>query len=176
MDPEHAKSEGSRHGGVPRESRPHLHLVDEGTGELLALDDCPNCKEFRIQLAGADKEIRGWRTRYYKLAEDKEADARKDPLWREALEVFRYWQEKCKHPRAEWRLDRFELIRPYIRDYGPKMCRRAIDGAAFDPFITRRKNGTRVVHDKLTTIFQSSDKFEDFCNRAPLEGPGCPAD
>lgn len=153
---------------MPKPARlpqPHLHLIDVESGEVL--DECPNCVELRKQLAGTEKDIRAWRTRYANLKADRDQSAREDPMWPEAIAVFRYWQERCGHPQSKWSTERFELILPYLRDYGPTLCKRAIDGAAFDPYITRRKNGSTKRHDGLELIFRSRDKFEESCNRAP---------
>jgi hypothetical protein len=43
----------------------------------------------------------------------------------------------------------------------------AIDGAAFDPYTTKRKNGSTKRHDDFTLIFRNADKMEEFANRAP---------
>lgn len=149
----------------------HLHLADPATGEVFD-EECPSCLELRAQLAGMEKDIRAWRSRYAGAVADKQKAAKMNPLWAEAIELFRYWQEACDHKRSKWTVDRFELLEPYIREYGPKMCRRAIDGAAYDPFVTRRKNGSRRRHDGIDLIFRSADKFEEMVNRAPRESNG----
>jgi hypothetical protein len=67
------------------------------------------------------------------------------------------------------------LIEPFLTNakYGQEveqrvaLCRRAVAGAAFDPFVSRRRNGTEHRHDDWDLIFRSSDKFEQFCCKAP---------
>jgi hypothetical protein len=81
--------------------------------------------------------------------------------------VFEYWQATCRHPRATWNAERFFLVEPFVKKHGVEMCKRAVDGAAFDPFVTTRRNGSTKRHDGFDLIFRSVDKFEEFANRAP---------
>lgn len=143
------------------------HLVDSTTGEHLG--ECPNCAAVQDQLDGAHKEIRAWRARYADLKRDKEREMKDHELFPVAAKVFEYWKERCCHPRSDFTPDRFFLLMPFVKRYGEKLCRQAIDGAAFDPFVTRRKNGSPKRHDGVDLIFRSADKFEEFCNRAPKE-------
>src|SRR5262245_13551736 len=117
----------------------HLHIVDVDTGEVLP--GCPGCRELADEIKALETEKRSWRTRYQNLARDKEADARRHSLWPEAVELFRYWQERCRHPRSAWDAERFYLVLPFLERHGTAMCRRAIDGAVFDPATRERRNG-----------------------------------
>lgn len=143
----------------------HLHIVDAETGEQL--DGCPACAKFVDQVKGLERDLRSWRARYAELSRDKEAEAQRSRYWPAALEVFTYWQEVCRHPRSAWGADRFYLIEPYVKKHGVEMCKRAVDGAAFDPFITTRKNGTKKRHDGWHLIFGAPEKFEECVNKAP---------
>lgn len=156
-----------------------LRLVP--TGEVP--DDAPQTlaealdviAEMRDQLDGAEKDVRAWRTRYAILKRDKDREAKNSEWWPIAKRVFDYWRDRCRHPRCAFTIERFRLIEPFLTDsqYGETLperealCRRAIDGAAYDPFITKRKNGTSKRHDGIELIFRSPEKFEEFCNRAP---------
>lgn len=152
------------------EQEPRFVLVDAQTGERLAgLVEDP--RDLADQLAGAQTEIKGWRTRYANLRRDKERDARGDPLWPTALAIFDYWREKCRHPKSQFDADRFYLIKPFLERYGEELCLRAIDGAAYDPFTKPMKNGGVQRFDSIELIFRSAEKFESFCNRAPREKP-----
>lgn len=146
---------------------PHLHVVNSDTGEVLG-DGCPTCVRKDDEIAGLQRDIRGWAARWAELKRDKEADARQSRYWPAAVEVFEYWQTVCKHPRSDWGADRFFLIEPFVKKHGVEMCKRAVDGAAFDPFITTRKNGTKKRHDGWHLIFGAPEKFEECCNKAPL--------
>ena len=145
----------------------HLRLVDTETGELSEADSCPNCDEWKAQAEGAQVEIRGWRTRFANLKADKEQDARKSPQWPKAKKLFDHWRQVCRHPRSKFTADRFWTIEPLLRHYGEDLCRKAIDGAAFDPFVTTRRNGTKARHDDWGLIFRDAGKMESFANRAP---------
>lgn len=147
-------------------ARPVLRVVDEN-GELH--DDCPGCAALADQLKGAERDINAWRLRYADLVRDAEAEAKADPLWDDCRALFDHWRETCRHPRARFTLDRFNLLRPWLKRYGPDDCRRAVDGAAFDAFETKRKNGSVKRHDGLGLIFRDAEHFEDFANRAPRE-------
>lgn len=147
-----------------------LRILDAGSGEVL--DGCPNCADFDNQLTGLTRDIRGWRHRYGELKRDKAKEACEHPLWEEAGKAFRHWQKVCRHERSGFQSDRFWLVEPYLKErkkYGLEMVMRAIDGAAFDPYITTRKNGTKKKHDDWELIFKHSGKVEEFANRAPIK-------
>lgn len=143
---------------------------DPETGELE--DGCSTCRGLLDQVAGLERDVRAWRARYAELARDRERDAREHPSWDAINSLFAHWRSTCRHPRSRFTADRFWEAEPIFRRYGDEMCRRAIDGAAFDPFVTARKNGTRKRHDDWELIFRNAGKFEEFCNRAPRTDPG----
>jgi hypothetical protein len=155
-------------------SRPALRLVDADTGELLDVGDLPELAQLRDKLAGAERDINAWRMRYAELARDKQAEAIANKLWPVAIRVFEAWKQQCNHPRARWTADRFWLMEPLLVKYSEQECLRAIAGAAYDPFVTTRKNGTTKRHDALELIFRDAGRLEDFANRAPL-GQEAPA-
>ncbi len=128
-----------------------------------ALED--ECAVLHDQLAGAEKEIRGWRTRYANLARDRQAEAEGDPLWPLGVRLFAYWRRCCDHPRAMWTAARFELCRPFLGDL--EGCLRAVAGARFDPFTRQRKNGTLERYNGWELVFRDAGKFESFRERAP---------
>lgn len=136
--------------------------------------NCPYCEALAVQLDGAEREIAAWRIRYAALAADDEEDARLDPLWEEAKELFDYWRDKCHHGKARFNAARFREVRPFLRVDGAALCRRAIDGAAFDCFETHNKNGKLVKHNGWDLIFRKGRKqFDSFLTKAPrLADPG----
>lgn len=160
---------------MPEPAR-HLHLVDVETGEVVDDDSiaCPLCQDRLDVIAGLTRDVRAEHLRYENLKRDKAAEMRKDPLWPKAVELFSYWKDRCRHPRSTLTPDRFALVEPYLREHGLETCKRAVDGAAFDPFVTKRKNGTAKRHDGLDLIFRNADKFEEFVNRAPPGGVAQP--
>jgi hypothetical protein len=137
-------------------------------------------------ISGLERDIKGWTTRYAELKRDKEAEAQESPVWPAALSVFKYWRVQCKHPRSEFGLDRFEMIRPFLErlsspkkgrskdpverlEHAEAVCKLAVDGIAFDCYVTDRPNGTKKRHDGWHLIFGSTDHFENRCNSAPLD-------
>lgn len=122
------------------------------------------------QLAGASRDIAAWRLRYADLKRDKERDAEQHVHHAAIKSLFEFWQAKTSHPRCKFNHQRFEVAEPIFREYGDALCRRAIEGAAYDPFITKRRNGSVKRHDGWELIFRDRAKFEEFANRAPLDG------
>lgn len=100
---------------------------------------------------------------------DPEKRAREHERWSVVSDLFDYWRRTCKHPNSRFSAKRFHQALPYVEAHGVEMCKRAIDGAAYDPWITARKNGTRKRHDDWSRIFKDDDIFEDHANRAPFK-------
>lgn len=157
----------------------HLKVIeyDGDTGELHE-PDCADCLRRIDEIAGLERDIRGWAVRYAELKRDKATEAREHPMWPVGEVIFREWRTLCRHPRSPWTPDRFWSLEPYITGerYGKTlddriaMCRRAVAGAAFDAFTVRRANGTTKRFDEWERIFaEKSGKFEEMCNRAPKE-------
>lgn len=162
-----------------------LVVLDAATGEKMGLLS-DHTQTLKDQVSGLERDIRGWTTRYADLKRDREAEAKDSPVWPAALRVFDYWRQRCKHTRSEWSLDRFEMIRPFLErlsapkkgrskdpterlEHAEEVCKLAVDGIAFDCYITDRPNGTKKRHDGWHLIFGSTDHFENRCNSAPLE-------
>lgn len=146
-------------------ARPHLHVVDRDTGEVHP--GCPSCDALKDQLAGANKDIAAWRSRYALLKREKDAKAREHEHWPVIEGLFDEWKVECRHPRSKFTPDDFWLCLPFFQEHGRHMCRLAILGAAFDCFKTRRANGSTKRHDDWTLIFRDRSKYEDMVNRAP---------
>jgi hypothetical protein len=154
----------------------HLHVVDAETGEVFP-NGCPACAIKDDEIAGLQRDVRGWAHRYAELKRDKEQEAREHQLWPTAVVIVKAWRALCNHPRSSFGAAEFELIRPFLQDkqYGQDldgrklMCLRAVAGASFDAFKTKRKNGSWKRHDGLDLIFRNRSKFEEFANRAPAD-------
>ncbi len=150
------------------EPQRHLHALDTETGELTDLERCPNCAALEDQLMGAENNVRSMRAQMANLKRELAGELDRDSaLFPEAIALFRYWQERCDHPRAEFTPDRMKLLLPLLKRHGPAECREAIRGAAYDPFIVTYKNGTKHRHDGWQQIFAGEDKFQSFRERAP---------
>jgi hypothetical protein len=146
-------------------ARPHLHVVDTSSGEVQ--EGCPSCDALKDQLAGANKDIAAWRSRYALLKREKDAKAREHEHWAVIEGLFDEWKVECRHPKSKFTPDDFWLCLPFFQEHGRHMCRLAILGAAFDCFKTRRANGSVKRHDGWELIFRDRAKTEEFVNRAP---------
>lgn len=149
-----------------------LRLVNTETGEF---EDRPSYDQLATDLANTTDKLRtAWRE-VRRLKNEQEDRHRAHKRRSEVESLFELWQELCRHPKSK--LDfgpgsRFERLLWGLQTYDYEMCERAIRGAAFDPFTTRRKNGTMKRHDGIELIFRSAEKFEEMANRAPREGGG----
>jgi len=163
--------------------KPSLVLLDSENGEIKA--PCQRCPELdkevrylteenqRLEdlISGLQRDIAAEHFRYEKLKRDNSKSAKHHEHYSEVEIAFRYWKDYCKHPRSQFTADRFWLALPYYENpkYGLKLMIRAIKGAAYDPFITTRRNGTQQRHDGWELIFRDAGKFEEFVNKAPRE-------
>jgi hypothetical protein len=154
----------------------HLQIVNPDTGEV-SEQDCPGCVFRADVIEGLEGEIRSLAAKITALKRDKEEEAKRHPLWPTAWKVFKAWKKLGNHGRAAWGADRFDLIRPFLQDkaYGKTieerelMCLRGVAGITFDPYTSRRANGSMRRHDGWDLLFRGRDKFEEMCNRAPKD-------
>lgn len=153
---------------VPEEGE-ELFVLNPKTGETRPLAD--HVQDLDDVIAGLRRDVNAEHLRFENLKRDKAAEAKGSAYWPKAKEVFDYWCEVCKHPNSKFDAPRFELILPHLEEHGVELCKLACDGAAFDPFTTKRKNGKPKRHDGIGLIFRDADHFEDFCNRAPTPPP-----
>lgn len=162
-----------------------LVVLNPATGEQTSLAEYTQA--LQDQIDGLDRDIRGWRTRFANLKRDKAQEAREHELWPQGVKLFALWKQECKHTRSAFTQDRFWLVLPYLgpqpdalvaaaerlgikedpEPYGPVICRMAVAGAAFDPYVTKRRNGSINRHNGWELIFKSAGKVEEFANRAP---------
>ena len=140
--------------------------VVNGDGELIG-DFTEALRALEDQLAGAESEVRSWRTKHANLKRDKEAEMRRHELFPKITELWSYWQRVCRHPLSVMDVKHFDLIRPFLEKYGETMVRRAIDGAGFDPYTDTQKNGAIQRYDRWPTIFKNTTTFEVHVNKAP---------
>lgn len=162
-----------------------LVAVDQDTGEAVSTEVARLQERISIleqNLRDAEKDLRTKRAQITKLRKDKIAErleyARRDDVDR----VHSYWNRKLGHQRA-LTADRFDAVRGILEEthievvdgkpvkvetYELSDFKAAIDGAAFDPFTTKRKNGTTHRHDDLSLICRDGKTFEGFIARAPV--------
>lgn len=162
--------------------------MDDTTGEVVSsvaerpdLDEIATLKaelaDANRTIIGQETDLKAWRIRYRKLAEDKAAEARESYLWPVIAMVYVGYQKRC-NKRAAFTTDRFWAAEPFFRTtlYGKTLEDRvrviatAIAGAQHDPYRKRRKNGTWNTFDGWgNNIFVSTDRFDEFVQRAPVD-------
>jgi hypothetical protein len=155
-----------------------LRLVREDTGESIPFMDADvaglqaEIQMLRDHLKGAERDTNTWRHRYQELRRDKDADARKDPVWPDAVRCFKLYCRltgKDGVPRRlTWTVERFELIAPFLRKHKVGGCERAIVGRVFDHYSAKRKNGSTIRYWEWERIFKDAREFEESANRAPV--------
>ena len=144
-----------------------LRLVDPVSGEILE-EGCPACAANERIIQEYERKHRGLLSQLGKLRADRAREARAHELFPIAHRLYDHWKAACDHPRSPFTPDRFFEAVDAIENYGEAFCRRAIDGAAFDPYTTERRNGTTKAHNGWPLIFDTK-KVEDFAARAPRD-------
>jgi hypothetical protein len=158
--------------------RPALALVNTETGESVPFVDQEvaglqaEIQMLKDQLKGADRDVNTWRHRYADLRRDKDAEARADPLWPDAVRLFKLYCRLTGKPgqprRLTWNVERFELVHPFLKKHGLYACERAVVGRVFDHYTDRRKNGSTIHYYEWERIFKNAKEFEESANRAPV--------
>ncbi len=151
-------------------------VVDAETGEVIE-PDCADCKRKNDEIAGLERDLRGWAVRYAELKRDRDTEAREHPMWKVGKALFTEWKGACGHPRTQWTPERFWQVERFLTGgrFGAtaeercEWIRRAIAGAAFDAYRTQRRNGTMKAHNDWSQIFATEDRFREFICRAPKE-------
>ena len=139
-------------------AQPRLAVVPEPSdGEIL----CENCVAREHEVHELLKKLRGQSRELGELRADKQAEAEADPLWPMGIRLFRYWQAVCRHPRAEWTPQRFEMVRRRLRQPGLETCLRAIAGVHADAWRVQKRL------DLWEHIFESQKAFETCLAKCP---------
>lgn len=157
------------------------HAVGEITadgeivGEITLSIALDRVQELEAQLRDIERERRGERARVRFLLAQIEDDRDSYERREEVVSIFNEWREKCKHKSARLTNDRFDAIRRLLditkpQPYPREAFTAAIGGAAYNPYLTQRKNGSWKRHDDIALICRSGEKFEEFIKRAPKEG------
>ena len=129
----------------------HLRAVQQTPLQAVEAEN----EELHRQLAGAESEVRSWRTKYGKLRERKQEEAEEDPLWPLCTRIFIYHGKVFKHEKAEWTAERFFMLKRRIKnEQGAERALRAISGLLSDAW--------RVEHKQTTFehVFESPKAFE----------------
>ena len=151
-------------------AEPSLKLVD-ANGELQDGSDVAlmaQVEELEQQLADAERDLRAKRRLITKLQRDKERERLAFDQRQTVIELFEFWQRKCGKAKSKLTPDRFDALRHALEiGYTAREIGIAIAGAAFDPFVTKAKNGREIKHNDLELICRSGKTLESFANRAP---------
>lgn len=156
-----------------------LYLVTQ-EGEIVSREPklseaLQTIERLELELQDVERERRTQRAHikrlYAELARDRASYERRD----EVESIHREWATVCGHGNSRLTDDRFDAVRRLLEVTKPKAYPReafsaAFAGAAFDPFITRRKNGTEHRHTDLELICRDGAHFESFIKRAPRGG------
>ena len=134
----------------------------EGQSVLAAVE--AENEELHRQLAGAESEVRSWRTKYGKLKERKQEEAEQDPLWPLCTRIFKYHARVFHHEQADWTGERFFMLKRRIKnEQGAERALRAISGLLSDAW--------RVEHKQTTFehVFESPKAFEAALAKCPKD-------
>lgn len=117
----------------------------------------------------AEAALRDERRKVRKLLSEGETRRVAYANLQDISEVFEYWREHCKHPRAKLGEDRKKLIAARLEDgYSVDDLKLAIQGAALAAFVDDKG----VKHDKLSLILRGTEYVEGFQKRAKAAGWG----
>jgi hypothetical protein len=152
----------------------HIQIIDTRTGEVL--EKHPEVQMLEDQVAGLQRDVRGWASRYALLKRDKDLAARNHELYPDTELAFNEWKLKCNHKNSPFTADRFWVALPFMENpkYGLKMVLRAIEGMAYDAYSVERRNGSPKVFNEWWRLFQvkasggpNADQFEEWVCKAP---------
>lgn len=144
-----------------------LRLVDTETGEITE-QACPSCAGKIETITTLGNKIVSLKGTITQLLQEAEEGHEAFPKFKRCHD---YWKERCHHPRTSYAIEDFKLWLPLFDEYGMDACLRAIDGAAFDCYVSTRKNGSKHRHDEWSLIHRNGDKFREFVNKAPYHKP-----
>ena len=145
---------------IPASQNGHGEICDSCMPVLVAMQNTNQGLEQTLRMQAA-------KLGRYERERDPETKAKEHARWQEVADLFELWRVHCKHPRSRFSAKRFQVALPYVDAHGVELCRRAVEGAAYDPFVTKRKNGSPKRHDGWELIFRDDQHFEEFCNKAP---------
>lgn len=144
-------------------------------------------EQLQTDLKMAQRDVKAKNRRIAELQRNKVRERLGYERYDDVERIARYWHKKCRqgnsrcNPMAP---DRFDAVRGLLEQerivvdaetgekrrepmYTLQQFKAAIDGAAFDCFVTKRKNGSVQLHDDLELICRSSKHFEEFVAKAP---------
>lgn len=166
----------------------HLYAVDnyvhDENGELVPPHRLlAELEQARVDLKMAQRDVRAKNRRINELERDKVREREDYERRKDVERIWSYWNRRLGQNKA-LTADRFDAVRGMLDEvrlvpaegkrravkepaYSLEDFKSAIDGAWFDPFITKRRNGTKQRHDDLALICRDAKTFESFIAKAP---------
>ncbi|HAU0852023.1 TPA: hypothetical protein ACT9AU_001894 [Legionella pneumophila] len=96
------------------------------------------------------------------------ADSEENPV-NSIQEIFEYWQEALKHPRAKLDKKRQSIIKQALNlGYSTNELKQAIDGCANTPY-NMGKNNSNQIFDEIGLILRDSAHIERFINNSHIK-------
>ncbi len=166
-------SSSSDAASVAHQRKPVLALVRNGNGyvdangQLFETPTDARICQLEDQLAGAEKEIRAWRSRYSDLKRDREDEARRHAAWPTLVALFDYWRELSGHTKAQWSADRFWQALPLWRAWGTGNVAAGIAGITYQPNSKLLRNGKLEVYNSWKLLFKDTETMERYIRRRP---------
>lgn len=177
-------------------SAPARHLrpvgdFDPETGEIPPGSRIPELlaqiEKLQGDLKAAERDLRAKRRQIAELERNKEQERREHPDRELIVRIATYWHKRCRggdkriNPLSPARFDAVAGLvemtvievdeetkkRRRVRRYQPEDFKTAIDGAHFDHFVKKRKNGSERHFDDLEWICRDSKQFEECIASAP---------
>lgn len=170
-----------------------LHVVG-GTGEVVEHKETANLlariEQLQGDLKAAEKDLVVKRRQLTELRADKVRERTEYAGREKVRKVHDYWNRRLGNKLA-LTADRFDAVRGMLEETDlvpveggkakkvlaftyPEDFKRAVDGAWFDPFVTKQKNGREKRHDDLALICRDAKTFRSFMERAPAPKVAAP--
>lgn len=169
----------------------HLRLVNTETGEFVPSQKLgelmAELEKVRGDFKNAERDLKIKRRQLTELQRDKARERLEHPQHELIERICKYWHRRCKagdakvNPMSPARFDavaglvEMEVLvavegkRRRRREWRYEMedFKAAIDGAEFDHYAKKRRNGTDQHFDDLELVCRDSKQFEEFRARCP---------
>lgn len=131
---------------------------------------CPECVALKARfhsvitdLENAEVELRGLRRENKRLKTEAAKQREEQPEHTAALELFEFWKDRCRHPKAIFGEKREKAVVARLKQgFTKRQIAEAIQGASIGAF---RDPGTGVVYDDLELICRNEVQLEKFIAR-----------
>lgn len=169
------------------------HVVDEH-GEVVTPEALvAEIEKLRVDFKMAQRDVRRLNRRLHEQERDRARERLEHPDRELIVRVLTYWHRKCRGGDARVNPlsnDRFDVVAALVemehlvtgrdgkrrreRRFSPEMFKEAIDGAAFEHYVKKRKNGTDQHFHDAELIFRNEANFQEFRARDPRRKPPAP--